>query len=109
MVRYYHIGLVVQPTLFKAPSGSRRRHDSAVDSSLVKLSADINLVYKYLKKKLYYSVSRLRLANIKYQIVSDMYDLSPLEVQFMDKGDLYLFLMDNLLDESDVMIETCPH
>ena len=57
----------------------------------MQLSADIDFLYKDLKENLDFSISRSRLANVKYQIVSDMYLKCPLQVKFIEKGDPSVF------------------
>lgn len=84
-------------------SGRRTKHSSAVDNSLVQLSTDLNLAFQSLRKRPYYStISCFKLANIRDQILSDKYVLSPLQVLFMDKCNLYDLLMDKKLDYPDV-------
>lgn len=88
-------------------SQKKTRVESRVECSLVQLAADIDFVYKDLKDNLQFSISHLRLAEIKYKILSDLYILSPLQVKFIEKGDLPVFLKDTLPDCPDIMLGTC--
>lgn len=127
MVINNKIGLFLHPTLLKA-TGNCTRHYSAADDlfpynpkyylrvedlfeySLLQLAADIDLVYPYLNKDRGFSLSRSVLDNIKKLIVSDEYNLSPLEVHNVDnKYDLHDLLMDGLMDYPDVKVQICDN
>lgn len=78
---------------------------STVECSLVQLASDIDNVYKELREsEPQFCISRLRLAGIKYQILSYLYILSPLRVKFIDKGSISSFIDENLPDCPDIMI-----
>lgn len=82
------------------------RNLSTVECSLVQLSADIDLIYKYLTENLQFSMSRYQLAVIQQKILSGLYVLSPLQVKYIKKEDLTQFLHDTLPDCPDIMLGT---
>ena len=74
-----------------SPQISSTRNFSTVDSSLVLLSRYIDLVYKDLNENHQFSISPLILEGIKQKRVSDFDLLCPLQVKFIEKGDLSVF------------------
>lgn len=85
------------------------RYFSSVEQTLVQLSSDINFIYKDLTDdNLLESVSPFRLAVIQQKILSGLYVLSPLQVKYIKKVDLILFLDDTLPDFPDIQIGTGP-
>lgn len=82
------------------------RYLSTVESSLVQLSDDIDFIYKDLTDNLQFSMSKYRLALIQQKRISGRYVLSPLQVKFIWKEDITLFLHDTLPDCPDIMLGT---
>lgn len=79
-----------------------------VESSLVELSADIDLMYEYLTEKHQFSMSLDQLDVIQQKIHSGLYVLSPLHVKFIKKEYLNKLRHDGLTYCPDIMFGTCP-
>ncbi|KAF3452227.1 hypothetical protein FNV43_RR08325 [Rhamnella rubrinervis] len=60
------------------------------------LSDDIHFIYKDLTEKHRFSMSCFRLAVIQQEILSGLYDLSPLQIREIKMNDLAQFLLDTL-------------
>lgn len=116
-----NLGLVMHPTLLKAkrictrhysskksifpPDPKYIRVEDLVDYSLKQLAADVDLVYQYLNKDRGFTLSLGILHNVKKQIVSDEYYLSPLEAHNVNcKSSLRYLLIDTLMDYDDVKV-----
>lgn len=76
-----------------------------VESLLVQLSADIEFIYKDLTNSKF-SMSHYQLVVIQQKMVSGLYVLSPLQVKYIRKVDLTLFLHETLPDCPDIMLGT---
>jgi hypothetical protein len=66
-----------------------------IERSLVQLSEDIEFVYNDVTSNYNYNLSRYELADIQQKILSGFYILSPLEVQYISKEyiNMYIYLM----------------
>lgn len=73
----------------------------------MQLSTDIYFVYIDLTETTLFSMSHYGLIIIQQKIISGLYILSPLQVQYFRKVDLNQFFYDMMLDCSDIMLENC--
>lgn len=102
----YKTRLVYTHSFLPSPTICFTRSLCSLECSLVKLSDDIEFIYKDLRDNLEFSMSRYRLAVIQQKLVSGLYVLSPLEVKFIKKVDLTQFFNDTLPDRPDIMLRT---
>ena len=84
------------------------RYYSSYESSLMQLSADIDLVYRDLSENFILDVSRDRLAHIQLKIFNGYYVLRPLRFKYIHKLDVLSFLSDTLPLYPDIMIGSDP-
>lgn len=108
--KYTHFGFYSSSSASSSSShynlvNIRIRCFASYQRSILQLSDDIDLVYKYLTEiNEVLTLSRYQLALIQDQILNNSYILKPLRVKFVKKEDLIPFLYNTLLDYTDIMI-----
>lgn len=83
-----------------------RFYSSSIESSLVQLSEDIEMIYNELiDRDSGYNLSRYRLAVIQQKIVSGFYPLSPLQIKILELIDFNLYMWNYKEDYPDYYLK----